>query len=145
MTSQLPIIVVDADALIGLFYEHDAHAQEAVEIAHKLQELHAKLLYPATTIMETITTLQRKMHRPDIVKQIMLLVERAPLLIEPVDSATLTEALVLFNPDGSKKNTLFDAVVAAIATKHAARAIFSFDAWYEKQGFTLARQVVWCR
>ncbi len=33
MTPQLPIIVVDADALIGLFYDQDAHAQEALEIA----------------------------------------------------------------------------------------------------------------
>ncbi len=142
MTSQLPIIVVDSDALIGLFYDQDAHAQEALEIAQKLQSLNAKLIYPATTIIETVTTLQRKLQRPDVVKQIMALVERTPLIIEPVDTTILAEALVLFDPDGSKKNTLFDAVVAAIAAKVSAKAIFSFDGWYEKQGFTLARQVV---
>ena len=142
MTSQLPTIVVDSDALIGLFYDQDAHAQEALEIAQKLQSLNAKLIYPATTIIETITTLQRKLQRPDVVKQIMALVERTPLIIEPVDTTILAEALVLFDPDGSKKNTLFDAVVAAIAAKVSAKAIFSFDGWYEKQGFTLARQVV---
>ncbi len=142
MTSQLPIIVVDADALIGLFYDQDAHAQEALTIAQKLQSLNAKLIYPATTIIETVTTLQRKLQRPDVVKQIMTLVERTPLIIEPVDNAILAEALALFDPDGSKKNTLFDAVVAAIAAKVAAKAIFSFDGWYEKQGFTLARHVV---
>ena len=142
MTAQLPIIVVDADALIGLFYDQDAHAQEALEIAQKLQSLNAKLIYPATTIIETVTTLQRKLQRPDVVKQIMALVERTPLIIEPVDSTILAEALALFDPDGSKKNTLFDAVVAAIAAKVSAKAIFSFDGWYEKQGFTLAHQVV---
>ena len=142
MTSQLPTIVVDSDALIGLFYDQDAHAQEALEIAQKLQSLNAKLIYPATTIIETVTTLQRKLQRPDVVKQIMALVERTPLIIEPVDTTILAEVLVLFDPDGSKKNTLFDAVVAAIAAKVSAKAIFSFDGWYEKQGFTLARQVV---
>ena len=142
MTSQLPTIVVDSDALIGLFYDQDAHAQEALDIAQKLQSLNAKLIYPATTIIETVTTLQRKLQRPDVGKQIMALVGRTPLIIEPVDSTILAEALGLFDPDGSKKNTLFDAVVAAIAAKVSAKAIFSFDGWYEKQGFTLARQVV---
>ena len=142
MTSQLPTIVVDSDVLIGLFYDQDAHAQESLEIAQKLQSLNAKLIYPATTVIETVTTLQRKLQRPDVVKQIMALVERTPLIIEPVDTTILAEALVLFDPDGSKKNTLFDAVVAAIAAKVSAKAIFSFDGWYEKQGFTLVRQVV---
>ena len=72
----------------------------------------------------------------------MALMERTPLIVEPVDTTILAEALVLFDPDGSKKNTLFDAVVAAIAAKVSAKAIFSFDGWYERQGFTLARQVV---
>jgi predicted nucleic acid-binding protein len=142
MMTPRPIIVVDTDALIGLFYEHDAHATEAYAIAQKLQSCNAKLLYPATTLVETITTLQRKMHRPDLVKQVVHLIEQTPLDIEPVDTTTLSEALALFSPDGSKQDTLFDAIVATIATKQAARAIFSFDAWYEKRGFTLARDVV---
>jgi predicted nucleic acid-binding protein len=142
MLSPLPIIVVDTDALIGLFYEHDVHATEAFTIAQKLQSLNAKLIYPVTTLVETITTLQRKIQRPDLVKQVITLVEHAPLIIEPVDSKTLADAFTLFNPDGSKKNTLFDAIVATIATRQAARAIFSFDGWYEKRGFTLARDIV---
>ncbi len=142
MLSPLPIIVVDTDALIGLFYEQDAHATEAFAVAQKLQSVNAKLIYPVTTLVETITTLQRKIQRPDLVKQVVSLIESTPLVIEPVGSPLLAEALALFEPDGSKKNTLFDAVVAAIATKHAARAIFSFDGWYEKRGFTLARDIV---
>ena len=138
----LPIIVVDTDALIGLFYEQDAHATEAFTIAQKLQSRNAKLIFPVTTLVETITALQRKMHRPDLVKQVVHLIEHTPLEIEPVDSTTLAESLSLFSPDGSKQDTLFDAIVATIATKQAARAIFSFDAWYEKRGFTLARDVV---
>jgi predicted nucleic acid-binding protein len=32
---------------------------------------------------------------------------------------------------------VFDALVAAVAKKNNADAIFSFDAWYQKQGFKL--------
>ena len=142
MTSQLPIIVVDSDALIGLFYDQDAYAQEALEIAQKLQSLNAKLIYPATTIIETITTLQRKLQRPDVGKQIMALVERTPLIIEPVATALRADGLVVIGQDGSKKNTLFAPVLAAIVAKVSPEAIFSFDGWYEKQGLALVRKVV---
>ena len=42
-----------------------------------------------------------------------------------------------FNPKMSKKNTLFDCVVAAVAKKYKVDAIFSFDDFYKKSGFTL--------
>jgi predicted nucleic acid-binding protein len=48
----------------------------------------------------------------------------------------LTQASTLVQPFGSKQNTLFDAIVATIARKYSATGIFSFDAWYTKQGFT---------
>ncbi len=53
----------------------------------------------------------------------------------------LTQASNLFQPFGSKQNTLFDAIVATIARKYAAPDIFSFDEWYAKQGFTLIPQL----
>jgi len=53
----------------------------------------------------------------------------------------LTEALALFNLHGSKQNTLFDAVVAAMARRLNAAAIFSFDKWYEKLGFRLVTRL----
>jgi len=37
-----------------------------------------------------------------------------------------------------KHHTLFDAVVAAVADKYQADAIFSFDKFYKSKGFKLA-------
>lgn len=39
--------------------------------------------------------------------------------------------------NGSKKNTFFDAIVAATAENLGTDAIFSFDDWYPKLGFRL--------
>lgn len=50
----------------------------------------------------------------------------------------LNEALKVFDPKGSKQNTLFDAVVVATAKKLNTKIIFSTDNWYEKLGFILA-------
>ncbi len=54
--------------------------------------------------------------------------------VQAVDYAILTEAGDLFKLNGSKENTLFDAVIAAIAKRFNADAIFSFDEWYRKWG-----------
>ena len=59
-------------------------------------------------------------------------------MIENIDKELLTEALKIFDPSGSKQNTLFDALVAATAKKLNTNVIFSFDDWYEKLGLKLA-------
>jgi predicted nucleic acid-binding protein len=124
-------VIVDADALIALVDTEDVHATEAVRVLVALARVEAPLLYPATTIAEAITTLQRKLNKPAIVKQMTESIGEASFHIEPVTQEVIETAATLFRPDGSKHNTLFDAVVAAVAKKTNARGVFSFDAWYE--------------
>jgi predicted nucleic acid-binding protein len=59
------------------------------------------------------------------------------LPIVPVDAEILELATGLYHPDGSKKHTMFDATVAAIAKKIGTQTLFSFDGWYRRLGFTL--------
>lgn len=58
------------------------------------------------------------------------------------DSDVLASALTFFDPQGSKQNTLFDALVAATAKKRQSTIIFSFNEWYKKLGFQLAADLV---
>ena len=62
--------------------------------------------------------------------------------VEYVDAETMQQAAKLYNPQGSKQNTFFDAIVAATAKSLKADIIFSFDKWYEKQGFKLASSLL---
>jgi predicted nucleic acid-binding protein len=131
-------IIVDADGLIALFSKGDAHAKKAIALLQKLVQEEAKILYPATAIAEATTTLQRKLNKPHLAAQIAELIKENKFPIEPVNEDTLNTAVQYFKPvESSKHNTLFDALVAAIAKENNADAIFSFDAWYQKQGFTL--------
>ena len=66
----------------------------------------------------------------------------AIFLIQAVDQETILTAATLFHPLASKKNTLFDAVVAATAKHLHADAIFSFDQWYTKLGLSLASDLI---
>lgn len=98
----------------------------------------AKILYPATTLVEATTTLQRKLHKTELAAQIAGLVKENQFPIESMSEDILYAAVSYFKPEkSSKHNILLDAVVAAVAKKTNADAILSFDKWYTKQGFTL--------
>jgi predicted nucleic acid-binding protein len=137
----LDVVVVDADAFIAYFDRDDAHAQQTVQILQRLAEAEVTLLYPSTVIAEATTTIQRRLRKPTIVTAIIERIRANELLIEAVDQSIIDAAATFFQPTGSKQNTLFDAIVAAVAQKHAACAIFSFDVWYQKRGFTLASEL----
>ncbi|OGG10807.1 hypothetical protein A3J20_02400 [Candidatus Gottesmanbacteria bacterium RIFCSPLOWO2_02_FULL_42_29] len=132
------IIVGDADGLIALFNKEDNHSSEAFSILEKLINSGGGIIYPVTAITEAITTLQRKLNKPVLAGVIAKQVKESKLTVETVDQGVLEQAANLFDPGGSKQNTLFDAIVAAVAKKYSIDTIFSFDNWYKKQGFKLA-------
>ena len=53
----------------------------------------------------------------------------------------MKRAAEIFDQTISKKNTLFDAIVAATAESLKAEAIFSFNSWYPKLGFKLVLEM----
>ena len=85
------------------------------------------LLFPTTAICEAITVLRGRLNRPEDAKRILNKFQSGDFPMQALDHAILTQAGDLFNPSGSKKNTIFDAVVAAIAKRFNVAAIFSLD------------------
>ena len=64
------------------------------------------------------------------------------MIVEPVDQSIVTRAAKYYDPKATKKNTTFDAAVAAVAEKYKADYIFGFDSFYEKKGFKLAKDLL---
>lgn len=139
--SRQPVIIVDADAIIGQTDAKDPHHQKSMEISQKLLELKAQVLYPVTAILEANAHMQRVLHSTADAYEVAQMMTDSAFTVVEVSKQTLTKALKYFNPTTSKKNTLFDCVVAAIAEEHEADAIFSFDQFYTKKGFTLAEKL----
>lgn len=135
-------IIGDADGLIAFINPHDASNQHAQEIISFLEREQASLSFPTTTIAETVTTLQRKHASPPLAQLVVDQCRSGKLQLVPVDEAVIALASTLFTPHGSKQNTFFDAIVAALAKQQQADAIFSFDDWHRKQGFTLAGELL---
>ena len=132
------VLIGDADGLIALLQEDDSNHGKAARIARRCVEQRAEVIFPLTAIVEAVTTLQRRLNNPPLAEKVRQQTIDGQLVIDEVDRDTLKQASSLFNPFGSKQNTLFDAVVATVARKYAATTIFSFDGWYKQIGLTLA-------
>lgn len=139
-TKQL-IVVGDTDGLIAVLSSEDVNHDQAVAAATKLLQLDAQTVFPITSIVETVTTLKRKLNKPDLAASVIARITSGTLAIENVDTDMLNMALTVFDPAASKKNTLFDALVVATAKKLNSNVIFSTDNWYTKLGFKLASQL----
>lgn len=132
------IIVVDSDGFIGSLNPQDQHYKTSQQILSGLVKNHAELIYPATVIVETVTFLQGRLNQPELANQVVQLVNNNQLTVEAVNDEVLQRASRFMNFGKSKHDTLFDAVVATIAEKYRADAIFSFDKFYKSKGFKLA-------
>jgi predicted nucleic acid-binding protein len=137
-----PLILVDADAMISFVNVDEIHHSRTKKIMQELALTQAYLLYPATVICEAVTVLRGRLNKPTEAASIVEKFQTGDFLAQAVDEGVLKEAAALFRPLASKKNTLFDAVVAALARQLNADAIFSFDEWYRKIGMTLTDELI---
>lgn len=140
--SRETLIIVDADAIISFVAVNDENHLKAKDIMQHLASIEAYLLFPTTAICEAVTVLKRKLNNPEDAAKVVKKFQSGSFPIQAVDQEILTRAGDLFNPYGSKQNTLFDAVIASLAETLDADAIFSFDKWYEKEGFMLATKLI---
>jgi predicted nucleic acid-binding protein len=134
-------VVVDADAIIAQANPNDILHNRAVLVSQRLTQMNAQMLYPVTAIAEAATHMQRVLNSNASAYGTISLFTEPNVHVVEVNQQTLSLALHYFNPTTSKKNTVFDCVVAAIAEDKQADAIFSFDKFYKKQGFTLAEEL----
>lgn len=136
------VIVGDADALIALSLENDPHHQKAVTISRILTKAGMTIIFPVTVFPEAITSLKRAFNQPEKAHLINKQYQQGAYHVEYITPGCMSRASQIFDKAISKRNTLFDAIVAASAEKLKADAIFSFDDWYKKLGFKLVGDLV---
>lgn len=136
------IVVVDADAIVAQTYPNDANFEKANKISQYLTGINANMLYPVTAVTEAVTVLQRKLNSSKTALGTATAFTDSSLQIIALNNEIYNIAVNdYYQPSTSKKNTLFDCIVAAIAKEYEADAIFSFDRFYVKKGFKLAGEL----
>ena len=136
-----PKVIVDSDAIIAQINPNDKHHQVASMISQSLNNLNAQVIYPSTAIAESNAYMQRVLNSSASAYGTAVLFTNPGVQIAEVSGDTLKHAIKYFSPKTSKKNTLFDCIVAAVAEDNNADAIFSFDGFYKKNGFKLAAEL----
>lgn len=139
--SRFLTIVVDTDAIVAQVKKDDKNHRVAMAISSSLVSSNAQVIYPATTVVEAVTFIQRSLSNPPVAYGTAQLMANSSAQVAEVNQKTLRNAMKYFSATGSKKNTLFDCIVIAVAEEVHADAIFSFDRFYKKQGFKLASEI----
>ena len=135
-------VVVDSDAIFALYNPNDPLNSQATQTFRKLITREFQLIYPTSVLFEVISLFQRVLPTPIVTAKLIELIRSDQLLVHVIDTDTLKETATLFNPAGSKKNSLIDCSVVAIAKKIKAAGVFAYDEFYVKQGLKPAEELV---
>jgi len=136
------IVVVDSDSIFALYNPNDPLNTRATQTFQQLITREYQLVYPTSVLFEVISLFQRVLPTPTVTKKLIEMIRNDHLQTCVVDSDILKESAKLFDPAGSKKNTLIDCSVVAIAKKIKAFGVFSYDEFYTKQGLKLAEDLI---
>ena len=137
-----PKVIVDADAIIAQAHPNDKHHKTAGTISEALIKMDAQVIYPSTAIAESNAFIQLPLNSSTSAYGTAVVFTNPDVQVAEVNQQTLKTALKYFSPRTSKKNTLFDCIVAAVADEQKADVIFSFDNFYKKKGFKLASELI---
>jgi predicted nucleic acid-binding protein len=135
-------VVVDSDAIFAIFNPNDPLNARATQTFQELANKGYQLIYPTSVVFEVVSLFQRVLPTPTITAKIIEMIRSDKMLVKVVDEDILKESVTLFNPAGSKKNTLIDCSVAVIAKKIKADGVFAYDEFYTKQGLTQAENLL---
>lgn len=135
-------VVVDSDSIFALYNPNDPLNAKAIKTFEQLITQGFRLIYPTSVIFEIVSLFQRVLPTPSVTAKLTEMIREGDLLVSVVTTDILKESAVLFDPVGSKKNTLVDCSVAVIAKKIKADGVFAYDSFYTKQGLKFAEDLV---
>ncbi len=142
MALRTKTVVVDSDAIFAIYNPNDPLNVTAIKTFQELIAQGYQLIYPTSVIFEIVSLFQRVLPTPKVTAKIVAMIKNEQMLIHVVDTDILKWSAALFDPVGSKKNTLIDCSVVVIAKKIKADGVFAYDGFYAKQGLKLAADLV---
>lgn len=146
------LVIGDADVLVAIADPLDDHHARTKKLLRGLIQHRARAFFPITAVCEAITVLQSKrvkrgeswVVRPEEAKYLVEKIQSGAVPLLPISKEMFLLALKTYEQENlayTIGNTLFDALVAAIANQHRADAVFSFDHWYIQMSLKAAYEV----
>jgi predicted nucleic acid-binding protein len=135
-------VLVDADALVALAKTNDFNHKKAVKISKNLQKKGIDYCFSPFTIAKAATVLSYKASQQSA-KKFLNLVRKINIPALELTQQHKLSADKWFLKQKVKGASYFDCYNMALLDryKNQLEAIFSFDAVYKKNGFTLAKDL----
>lgn|SRR3990167_9385782 len=134
-------VIIDTDALLGLFNIKDFHHKKAVEVIKKCVEKGINIFILATTLSEFALLSSYRIGLKQTKKAVSDIASSDYLSCDITLEIT-KEAVNLYEKQTSKEESLFDCYVMTTAKKLLCDGIFSFDEGYKKNGFKLLEEII---
>lgn len=136
------VVVVDSDTIFAIYNPNDPLNTRATLTFRQLVTQGYQLIYPTSVVFEVVSLFQRVLPTPTITAKLVEMIKNGQITVHTVDTDILKESAKLFDPAGSKKNTLIDCSVVIIAKRIKADGVFAYDSFYTKQGCKLAEDLI---
>ncbi len=137
MTSQFDTLV-DSDAFVGLFVEHDAHFSQAQHAFHAFASSHRLLVTTNLVITETASMLSRRI-RYELACRFIEYIRAGNFPVLFIDKSIHEEASDIFLDQQQEKTSMVDCANVAVARYYNIPSILGFDKFYKKFGLELVR------
>lgn len=123
-------VIIDTDALLGIFNPADSHHSQTVTISKNLAEKNIDTEILTTTLGEFALLATSKIGLKPTQHAIKILSETMTI-IETTREITQA-AISIYEKQTSKEESLFDCFIMAAAKLQKMDAVFSFDKGYKK-------------
>lgn len=130
------MVLIDADAFIGLWVEEDVHNTKAGQILDGLEDEGERLI-TSWQVIDEVTTKLSYIDKKENVLEFLRWIAKSEIKIVYVDERLAKKVMKKFQAQKSKRVSLTDCTNLVIAEETGVKKIFSFDKVYEQNGFKL--------
>ncbi len=125
-------ILIDSDAFVGLFVEHDAHHANIQSLMQGFAQKRRKLVTTSFVVAETATVISRCKDQ-EVARRFLTYVRSGGIPIIFIDEALQHAAEQVFVSQENKSTSMVDCSNVAVMKQFHIPQILSFDQFYFKK------------
>ncbi len=125
-------ILIDSDAFVGLFIEHDAHHSNMQTLMQGFAQKRRKLVTTSFVVAETATVISR-IKGQKVARQFLVYVRSGVIPIIFIDESLQRASEQVFISEENKNTSMVDCSNVAVMEQFHIPQILSFDQFYFKK------------
>jgi len=130
------LLIADTSGIISLFSATDNNHARALALVEQLRRTPGSILVPSDVFVETVNVVGKKLGHEQAIAIGTALSHEPPFMVAEAMGDVLHQAFARFAGQPASVS-LTDCIVMAVADSFETRAIFGFDAVFQRNGYRL--------